>query len=233
VQLAWDNTPWNELGFKLERSTDGLAFTPLAALGANQTNYTDNSLPAGRTWYYRIRAWNEVGDSPYSDIAIAGETNAPAIGASPQDYVAALGATATFSVIASGMDPLTYQWQANGIAIEGQTSSQLTLPNVHTDLALLDYTVVVSNPLGIATSAPPARLTVIVPPPILLDGATLNFMAQTGAGVTNVVEYKRELNDLEPWKTWTNITSGGFQSIPLPIDPEQSTRFYRVRITLP
>src|SRR5437867_12755249 len=39
IRLSWDNSPTNELGFELERSTDGVTFGAIATLGANLTRY--------------------------------------------------------------------------------------------------------------------------------------------------------------------------------------------------
>jgi hypothetical protein len=40
---------------------------------------------------------------------------APSIGTQPQNTTVSPGAPATFSVVASGGSPLTYQWQRNGV----------------------------------------------------------------------------------------------------------------------
>ena len=72
--------------------------------------------------------------------------------------------TATFSLIADGTGPLTYQWRQNGVNlsdgnnISGATSPDLTLSNV-LQASAGNYTVVVSG-FGSVTSAP-ATLTVI------------------------------------------------------------------------
>jgi autotransporter-associated beta strand protein len=88
--------------------------------------------------------------------------------------------TATFTVLASG-SPATYQWYKNGTnllvnggKISGSTSNVLAITNVlGADRGA--YTVVLSNPAGTVTSAPPALLTVIDP-----------FITVQPMGVTNV-----------------------------------------------
>jgi acid phosphatase type 7 len=72
ILLTWNNTPTNEMRFLLERGIDGTIFTPIATLGANQTTYTDSGLPPGVVWYYRLRAWNDAGNSSYSEVAAPG-----------------------------------------------------------------------------------------------------------------------------------------------------------------
>ncbi|HWN95465.1 MAG TPA: immunoglobulin domain-containing protein [Methylomirabilota bacterium] len=68
------------------------------------------------------------------------------------------GTNVTFSVIATGAPPISYQWRKNAVNIKGATNSTLTLTNVRSsDTAT--YTVVISNPGGSVTSVA-ARLIV-------------------------------------------------------------------------
>ena len=84
---------------------------------------------------------------------------APVITGEPQDTTVASGASARFSVYASGDGSLAYQWYRNGTVISGATSSTLTLPTVaSTDSGAL-FQVRVSNGLGAAWSRS-AALTV-------------------------------------------------------------------------
>ncbi len=62
------------------------------------------------------------------------------------------GQTATFSVTATGTAPLSYQWQKNGTAISGATSSSYTTPAETTSDNGALFTVVVTNSVGSVTS---------------------------------------------------------------------------------
>jgi glucose dehydrogenase len=62
-------------------------------------------------------------------------------------------------VTASGTDPLTYQWQKNGIAIQGAMSASYTTPAAQLADDGAMFAVVVTNSAGSATSNP-ARLSV-------------------------------------------------------------------------
>ncbi len=53
---------------------------------------------------------------------------APSITTQPASQTVTAGQTATFSVTATGTAPLSYQWQKNGAAISGATSSSYTTP---------------------------------------------------------------------------------------------------------
>jgi formylglycine-generating enzyme required for sulfatase activity len=56
------------------------------------------------------------------------------------------GETIVMSVSTLNADDLTYQWRRNGLAIEGEISSELTLENISSD-SQGEYSVVVSNPV--------------------------------------------------------------------------------------
>jgi hypothetical protein len=78
---------------------------------------------------------------------------APAITTQPTDQHVVVGAVATFSVLASGTAPLSYQWQKGTTPISGATAASYgTPPVVLTDQGST-YQVVVSNSAGSVTSA--------------------------------------------------------------------------------
>lgn len=83
---------------------------------------------------------------------------APVITSSPEDRVATVGESVTFSVRASGSEPLRYQWQKNGADIAGATSRSHTFTVASADDGAL-FRVVVTNASGSVTSAE-ATLTV-------------------------------------------------------------------------
>ncbi|MCW5555195.1 MAG: immunoglobulin domain-containing protein [Verrucomicrobiae bacterium] len=82
----------------------------------------------------------------------------PVIVEPPQDQAIAEGSTAIFTVTATGIPPLSYQWNFNGDALPGETATRLVLGRVIPAQAG-DYTVTVTNVHG-ATSSAPATLTV-------------------------------------------------------------------------
>jgi uncharacterized delta-60 repeat protein len=68
------------------------------------------------------------------------------------------GTNVTFSVMATGAPPISYQWRKNGTKLTGATSTNLTLLDVDsTDTG--NYSVIASNPGGSTTSSV-VRLTV-------------------------------------------------------------------------
>jgi len=71
IDLAWTDNATNEGGFKIERCTGaGCAnFSQIAAVGANVKNYSNSGLKRNTTYRYRIRAFNTLGNSAYSNVA--------------------------------------------------------------------------------------------------------------------------------------------------------------------
>ena len=104
---------------------------------------------------------------------------APSIKTQPSSQTVQVGDTVSFSVSASGTPLLFYQWYFNGSnALSGATNPILTLVNAQL-IDAGDYTAIVTNNTGSATSSV-AQLTVnaIVPPP-LPTYDSLNYAAGT------------------------------------------------------
>jgi len=131
--------------------------------GATGTSYTRGAALPAHAGAYSVLIENAVG-STISSNAMLTVNVPPGIAAQPQNQTISAGATATFSVTATGTAPLSYQWRKDGSAISAATASLYTLPNAQVPDAG-SYSVVVSNPAGSVTSAN-AVLTVNVPPTI-------------------------------------------------------------------
>ena len=70
-ELTWKDNSTNEVGFKIERSSNGKTFTQIATVSANVTGFGDYNLPKGNKYTYRVRAYNAGGDSAFSNTASA------------------------------------------------------------------------------------------------------------------------------------------------------------------
>jgi hypothetical protein len=66
----------------------------------------------------------------------------------------------SMKVSASGTEPLKYQWYLNGSAVIGATTSSILLSDLNS-ATVGNYTVVVTNNYGAATSAPPAYVGIL------------------------------------------------------------------------
>ncbi|MCK4947724.1 MAG: S8 family serine peptidase [Candidatus Aureabacteria bacterium] len=67
INLTWQDKSDNEDGFKIERRERKL-FEEIAVISADITSFTDGGLKRGKTYIYRVRAFNTAGDSSYSNL---------------------------------------------------------------------------------------------------------------------------------------------------------------------
>lgn len=167
---------------------DGAAYAAASPTG----NYSPNG-----TW--RFDMVTVLGDPT------GGTPTAPEIITPPQDLTRSVGASATFSVVASGSAPLFYQWLFGPDPLGGQTNSSLVLSNL-TFADAGEYRVVVSNAVNAVTS-PPAVLTVTEPPPAIIvsDIAGLRrTVDDVNLRPTNTTQLYRSEGIVT---TWVNLTT--------------------------
>jgi hypothetical protein len=134
-----------------------------AISGATSASYT---IPATATSdsgsQFTVVVSNSAGNviSNATTLTVTAAATAPSFTTQPASQSVTVGQAATFSGTASGTAPLSYQWRKNGTAISGATSSTYTTPAEATSDNASQFTVVVSNLAGNATSNV-ATLTVI------------------------------------------------------------------------
>ncbi|PWT86379.1 MAG: hypothetical protein C5B58_01480, partial [Acidobacteria bacterium] len=138
---------------------NGAAIT--GATGASYTTPATTTSDSGAT--FKAIATNSAGSatSAAAMLTVNAAMVAPSITTQPTSQTVTSGQTATFAVVATGTAPLSYQWQKNGTAISGATSSSYTTPATTSSDNGSTFQVVVSNSLGAATSNS-ATLTVNV-----------------------------------------------------------------------
>lgn len=68
VDLTWADQSDNEKGFKIERSINNVNFWQIGDVAANVTKFTDSSIAAGSTYYYRVYAYLDDQNSDYSNV---------------------------------------------------------------------------------------------------------------------------------------------------------------------
>jgi hypothetical protein len=70
VTITWVDSDTLEDTFTIERSPDGIgSWSTVNIVGVNSTSVVDSSTVAETLYYYRVKATNVIGDSPYSNIA--------------------------------------------------------------------------------------------------------------------------------------------------------------------
>jgi glucose/arabinose dehydrogenase len=105
-----------------------------------------------------------IGSSAVFRIQFTGGT-APGITTQPANQTVLQGQPASFTVVASGSTPLSYQWQRDQVNIAGATSSTYTIASTAAADNGARFRCVVTNAFGSATSNE-ATLTVNSPPSI-------------------------------------------------------------------
>jgi uncharacterized delta-60 repeat protein len=114
---------------------------------------------------YQLRVSNSLGSGTSQVVVLS----PPTILVQPLPQAVKQGEDAAFSVTATNLLPLSFQWQLEGTNVVGATNATLTLSGVGPEQAGR-YTAVVSDSVRSVTSAP-ASLTVLPPttPDILLQ----------------------------------------------------------------
>ena len=153
-----------------------------------------------------------------------------AISTQPVSRTINQGGTATFTVVATGTGPFSYQWRKGGTAISGATSASYTIVSAQASDAA-SYDVVVTNVAGSATSAP-ATLAVIIPPAITLQPS--DTTVTQGSLATFSVTASGTAPFTYQWrKGGVNVTAGTASSLSITAAQPSDVGNYDVILTNP
>jgi hypothetical protein len=130
--------------------------TPIS--GATNSSLLLTNVQLSQAGGYSVVVSNLLGVATSQTATLTVYCSTPAVVMHPTNQTVIEGSTVAFSVVASGTTPLRYQWRRDVTAIPNATNSTLILTNVQMSQAG-DYSVVVSNLVGVATSET-ATLTV-------------------------------------------------------------------------
>ena len=132
---------WKKNGGNIDGATNSTYTTPATSLGDSGAVFT-------------VVVSNSAGTvtSNTATLTVSAAPEAPAIAPQPSAQTVTVGASATFSVAATGTSPLRYQWKKAGTNIPEATSSSYTTPVTSLADSGTKYSVVVSNDLGTVTS---------------------------------------------------------------------------------
>jgi hypothetical protein len=170
--------------------------------GATAASYTTPATTAADSGSkFDVVVRNSAGSitSSQATLTVNSAPAAPTISTQPANQTVAAGQTATFSVVAAGTTPLTYQWQKNGSAITGATAASYITPVTTTADSGELFRVVVSNSAGNVTS----------------NSATLTVNPGTGNSTVDVITYHYDngrsgMNLNETALTLANVNSAQF-----------------------
>jgi hypothetical protein len=168
---------------------DGSGWTNI--VGATAASYTTAAATLSMSGYaYRVNAFCDAFNTTSDEVTLTVNCNPVNITAQPTDVSAYENANATFSVAASGSEPLSYQWQINtgsGYAdIAGATTNSYTESNVTLAMSGYAYKVVVNNGCGSPVESSPAFLTVTTAP-IIPTFELVTSTAQLEAGAQYII----------------------------------------------
>ena len=127
INLSWTDNSDNEDGFKIERKTELGSYSPLAEVGAGVDNYSDTGLDPDTTYYYRVRAYNDAGDSaPAED----NDTTLPEPGIPPNPPTNLIATAVSYSQIDLSWDDNSDN--EDGFKIERKTGAGGTYSQIAT-----------------------------------------------------------------------------------------------------
>ncbi len=204
----------------------------------------DLQVAADGSLYYLARGTGSVFRIRYP------ANQAPSITSHPASKTVSVGQSATFTVQASGVAPLGYQWQRNGVNIGGATSASYTLTDAQLSDSGAKFRAVVTNDFGSATSKA-ATLTVTSDQPpegsitapaagtLYSAGDTINY-AGTGtdpedgtlpaSAFTWRVDFHHDTH-VHPFKPPTTGSQTGSFTIPK-VGETSANVFYRITLTV-
>ena len=211
---------WQKGSVNISGATSASYTTPATTLADNGTKFD-------------VVVSNSAGSATSNNatLTVNAAPVAPSITTQPANQTVNAGQTASFSVVASGTAPLTYQWQKGGVNIGGATSAGYTTPATTLADNSAKFDVVVSNSAGSTTSIS-ATLTVNAVAPTVATqpanqtvnaGQTATFSV-TAAG-TAPFSYQWQENG-------TNITGATAASYTTPVTTTaDSGEQFRVMVT--
>ncbi len=66
IDLSWIDNATNEDGYKIYRSADGVSYSEIDNIAADLESYNDATITAGTRYYYKVAAYNGVGEAESS-----------------------------------------------------------------------------------------------------------------------------------------------------------------------
>jgi hypothetical protein len=215
---------WQKDGANL---VDGTTISGSTISGSTNYMLTISDAQMNDSGNYLLIVTN-YGGSVTSSVAVLTVASSPVIVTQPTNQVLAVGSNATFTVTAVGILPLSYQWQVNGTNLvdgtnlvngditSGSTTANLIISNVQTNNSATNYTVIVTNIAGSATSSNAILTVMIVPSPsfgnIIAAGGGGFILSGSGGGSNGIYYVLTSSNLLLPLTNWTPIATNQFDS---------------------
>lgn len=184
IDLSWWDNSDNEIGFNIERKTGaGGTYSEIDTREADATTYSDTGLSEDTTYYYRVRAYNDAGDSSYSNEDSA-QTPPITIPNAPSNLVA--------TAISSGRIDLSWRDNSDdedGFKIERKTAAERSYRQIaaigadittYSDVGLIDsttyyYRMRAYNDAGHSSYSNEASTTTLQPEYHIMGGSAVGL----------------------------------------------------------
>ncbi len=195
--------------------------------GATSASYSFTATLADTGAVFVCTATNSAGstNSNAAVLTVTAAAVAPSIAVHPVTQTVASGSAVTFSVVANGSTPITYQWLRGGVAVPGATSASYSFTAAQLDSGV-SFSVTASNSAGSVTSnaavlsvtadapapAPAPPLTSTVPGVRTLPIQRTKFTLE---GTKWVIE-KDPSSTLDydwPWTSWLSAVQDTIQTV--------------------
>jgi fibronectin type 3 domain-containing protein/regulation of enolase protein 1 (concanavalin A-like superfamily) len=141
IVLAW--SPVVGARYRIERSLNGVSYTPLTVTSTGTLTYTDNTVVGGTTYYYRVMAETSattpVARSPWAFVSATtpGANNPPVLAAIPSQTIPASQQVLSVALSATDVDgdPLTFTATGQSLAyVLTQQTGPLTYFSIYDNL---------------------------------------------------------------------------------------------------
>ncbi len=187
-------------------SARALPWNPrLASINGGQPVWALSATPSGLSVGGEF---STVGEQARPNLAIFPRVGAPRIELQPRSQTVPVGGAVTLNGLASGDEPLAYQWQFNGVDLPDATAPSLELRNASVEHSG-EYTLVVTNHLGLIRSHP-AVVTVLQP--VQITTQPIGQTVAPGSNVTLSVGVTGNPSPMYQWRLNGVNIPGAFSS---------------------
>jgi titin len=217
IDLKWQDKSGNEAGFKIERKLGNTGtFTQIATVGANVTAFSSVGLNANTKYFFRVRAYNVGGNSPYSNVVDA--TTLPKAPAAPANLVVVVVSNSRINLAwadkSANEDSFKIERKLGSAGAYAEIARAMANVKSFADTTLNGntqyfYRVRASNSGGNSAYSNEASATTLPNPPAAPDSLKATAVSQTQINL----EWKDQADNEAGFKIERKTTGGAYAQI--------------------